>query len=595
MRGKLIALLLLAAGLARAQYTPPGGTGGGGGGGAVASVSGTSGQINVSPNVGAVVVSLTNGLGAVPCTITAAASVTCTHNFGLTGTNGPLWVTGYSSGNILGGSGSSVSLVNVVQVDGNNATVTFSNAWTGTFYLSTGSMGPVGNTGAPGTTGPAGGGATIASTTSALKGNGSGNGVAVTGASTNCVHVDGTSGVCASGGYGPTTTRPGSPVFANMGATANTGRAPGGTATVCGAAFFWPTAGWFRNAGVTTTGVQASNAVSRTNFDVDCLGSALMPGGAVVPPGAAAGGFVDATTLPYGHIEQGGVLGIYLTKGSFSGTLPTHNIFSGEFISDDNLTDTVFAGSSNAAAPAASTTTYFAIHAGYSNTTELKAAIPMPVAGTFTGVGLCTGIAAPTNTATWTLNKNGVATALLTTLLSTDAIAGCKNDFADGPVTVAAGDYLDFAYATGATTVAGISNYFETFVPTNGTSSVWSAIWGNTVNATLYDGPGFAANASATEQAITTAMPYACSATNLYAVLATLSTGTHVLTLTLRKNLVSTAITGTVTPASGTGSIAIYTGAPVAFAKGDQVDLMATVAGSPITSGIIGGWSFSCN
>lgn len=42
-------------------------------------------------------------------------------------------------------------------------------------------------------------GGTIPSTTSALKGDGSGNAAAVTGTGTNCVHVDGTSAACGSG------------------------------------------------------------------------------------------------------------------------------------------------------------------------------------------------------------------------------------------------------------------------------------------------------------------------------------------------------------------------------------------------------------
>lgn len=48
--------------------------------------------------------------------------------------------------------------------------------------------------------GGAGGGATIPSTTSALKGDGLGNAAAVTGTTTNCVHVDGTSAACPGGG-----------------------------------------------------------------------------------------------------------------------------------------------------------------------------------------------------------------------------------------------------------------------------------------------------------------------------------------------------------------------------------------------------------
>lgn len=46
------------------------------------------------------------------------------------------------------------------------------------------------------------GGGTIASTTSALKGDGAGNASAVTGTSSNCVHVDGSSAGCGGGGGG---------------------------------------------------------------------------------------------------------------------------------------------------------------------------------------------------------------------------------------------------------------------------------------------------------------------------------------------------------------------------------------------------------
>jgi hypothetical protein len=51
-------------------------------------------------------------------------------------------------------------------------------------------------------TAASGGGGTIATTTNALKGDGAGNAVAVTGTSTNCVLVNGTSATCGGGGGG---------------------------------------------------------------------------------------------------------------------------------------------------------------------------------------------------------------------------------------------------------------------------------------------------------------------------------------------------------------------------------------------------------
>jgi hypothetical protein len=225
-------------------------------------------------------------------------------------------------------------------------------------------------------------------------------------------------------------------------------------------------------------------------------------------------------------------------------------------------------------------------------TTELINALPIPVAGQITGIGMCTD-GTPTNTSTWTLDLNGVAQAMTVSQLSTDSSFGCKTDFVHGPVSVAAGNYIDFAYATGATTVSLPSNWFSVFVPTNGTSSVMGSIYDGTVAATQYQAIGAHHFNNSTEQNVTTVMPFACNATNLYVVMATAETGTNTVTLTLRNNLASTAVTGTVNAASGTGAIALYTGTPVAIAKGAQVDMMFTFANG--TSGTIGGYAFSCN
>jgi hypothetical protein len=67
-----------------------------------------------------------------------------------------------------------------------------------TFYVAiNGGTGPQGPTGA---TGSSGTNANVAVTTGALKGNGAGSAVAVTGTATDCVRVDGSSGACGSGG-----------------------------------------------------------------------------------------------------------------------------------------------------------------------------------------------------------------------------------------------------------------------------------------------------------------------------------------------------------------------------------------------------------
>lgn len=129
------------------------------------------------------------------CPVSAVSSIACTHNLG---TSTP-WVACYDgSGNMLGSAGTLAYVSSVVATSANVATITFSDTATATCVISTGSMGPTGATGATGPTGPAGGGATIATTSGALKGDGAGNGLAVTGSASDCVHVDGSSASCGS-------------------------------------------------------------------------------------------------------------------------------------------------------------------------------------------------------------------------------------------------------------------------------------------------------------------------------------------------------------------------------------------------------------
>lgn len=197
------------------------------------------------------------GTGTAPysCAVSAVSSISCTHNLS---TSTP-WVACYDgSGNMLGSTGASTSITSVVATSGNVSTITFSGTTTATCVISSGSMGPAGATGPTGPTGASGSngagfngrgtyaamiasspatndtwevtdasvtagcsagggtaksvciyngstwvttsvsGATVAATSGALKGDGAGNAVAVTGTATNCVKVDGSSGACGS-------------------------------------------------------------------------------------------------------------------------------------------------------------------------------------------------------------------------------------------------------------------------------------------------------------------------------------------------------------------------------------------------------------
>lgn len=415
----------------------------------------------------------------------------------------------------------------------------------------------------------------------------------------NALYSDGT---CKTLIYtGITTTNPGSPVFFNFGSASAGGKSPGagqsGGATVCGTTMFWLSAGWIRNSAVSTDTVNP-NANTRSNIDPDCFGTAAWPGGAIVPPNAAAGGFVDASPNPYGHLEQGAMLGAYMTKQQLNGTAPVHNVITAEFVSDDNATDTVLAGSLNVT-PGSSATTYYSGDIGGESTTELLSAFPMPVPGTIQAIDFCYS-GQPANTGqSWTLNKNGSATPATVGVLTTDAAVGCKTDLAH-PVTVAAGDYIDYADVNTASTVAAPTNYGALFVPTNGTSSIWgSALTNTTFNTTNYVPFGAYQGQTATQQNATTTLPYNCNGTNLYAILATAEPAASTVTLAIQyappgsSVFTTSVVTGTIAASTVAGAQALYTGAPATWLKGGQLTLKATITGS--TSGQFGGVSFSCN
>jgi collagen type VII alpha len=84
------------------------------------------------------------------CAISAVSSAACTHNLG---TSTPVVACYDSSGNLLGGTGSTTSLTSVVATSSNVATLTFSGTTTGSCLISSGGVGatgPVGPTGASG-------------------------------------------------------------------------------------------------------------------------------------------------------------------------------------------------------------------------------------------------------------------------------------------------------------------------------------------------------------------------------------------------------------------------------------------------------------
>jgi hypothetical protein len=90
--------------------------------------------------------------------------------------------------------------------------------------------------------------------------------------------------------------------------------------------------------------------------------------------------------------------------------------------------------------------------------------------------------------------------------------------------------------------------------------------------------------------------PVACTATNLYIIQRTANAAGRTTTATLNVNGSDTALTGTITSASGsggTGVIAIDTSHSVSIAQGDLVALKLITNTS--TSGTMGGWAMACD
>jgi hypothetical protein len=87
-------------------------------------------------------------------------------------------------------------------------------------------------------------------------------------------------------------------------------------------------------------------------------------------------------------------------------------------------------------------------------------------------------------------------------------------------------------------------------------------------------------------------MPAACTATHLWIMQSAANGAGNTTTFTLYKNGSATAITGTITNASGTGSIEVDSTHTVSFNASDSILLVAS--SSPSAGGKVGGWSFRC-
>lgn len=541
---------------------------------------------------------------------------------GSTGATGSTGSTGATGGT---GSTGATGATGVTGATGNTGT-TGSTGLTGATGA-TGSAGATGATGATGGTGPTGSqGATGAT--------GSTGATGVTGA------TGPTGATGATGSAGPTGSTGATGATGSVGATGPTGATgatgtnagpssahgsviglgwnsdasgtgintpmttPGASLTPCGTVgttgtkyyFLSPLAGYMRNYSLTlgaANGGFAIHAVTIINCNFGSSGSAVVfgPPSLSVAPTASVGGYVDAwssTSPEYQHLNiWDGIAFAYNHAGG--NTTSTISSQGSEFVSDDGTADTILGTSVNGVAFTASATQYVGF-AGVVGATEANVTIPIPMAGTIKNL-IVTNSTAGTNTATFYVNDNGSNTTVTTAITGGSAVVGNWADTTHS-ASVGAGDYLDVAVTTGASTQASLTAISLAFVPTDGVSAMFYGAWnGATVTTTEKYAQAFSSTVGTTIANTEFTSPIACTAKNLYVYQAAANGAGVTTTFALYVNGSASALTGTAAPGAS-GVIALDASHTVAIAQGALVTLGAIT--NTGTSGAMGGWSFQC-
>ena len=355
---------------------------------------------------------------------------------------------------------------------------------------------------------------------------------------------------------------------------------------------FSPIGGFLRNITGTTSGTNG-NAFIRFIVNPGCqmISPQVLNGGAVVPPGAAAGGFIDSwanNSTEWWHVNQFLGMGMgFVRQGNANSAIIASE--GAEFISDDGTTDSIL-GYSQGVTLTVSSTQFLGFGSFLANT-ELNVAIPIAAPGTLKNLTF-SNLTSPTNNVVVTVNKNGSTTALTATIAGGDTSVGNYIDTTHS-VSVVAGDYIDLQTVSGASTQTAMEAAALAFVPTTAqTALLWGSFNATTITTTANYAQPFSATNNATEANAEYTFPFACTVSNLYVTQATANGGGVTTTVTVVKNSSPTVVTGTITSGSGTGSILVDGTHSVSFAAGDRMSV-SRVTGSG-TSGTMGGWGASC-
>ena len=352
---------------------------------------------------------------------------------------------------------------------------------------------------------------------------------------------------------------------------------------------FWPVAGYFVSPTVLYSAAQTSNGVVFPFVSCSSSGSSpnLSGGGVVLTIlDNAAGGAVDTYQYDGWHAQVGALTGIGELNVTSAASM------AATFVADSGSAVTVL-GVANQTATTASTTQYLGFGGTAFQTSDLLAAIPLPFAGTFQNFAMC-DTTSPTATVAVALRDNGSSVGTPGTVGFTLPLgaSGCNGWDPTNTYTASAGDYVDLQLVSGVTTQTTITWGAIGYTPSSGTPEmIWGQIATTGSTTTSYATPMVTA-VSTTEANVGMTLPRACTASNLYIVLATNEGGTQTLTVTLRKNNSNTALTGTIAPSTTAGVITLDVTHTVALAQGDKIDVaFGTNSG---VSGSLGGWAFQC-
>lgn len=373
------------------------------------------------------------------------------------------------------------------------------------------------------------------------------------------------------------------------------GQANTGGPSACNsvATWGWPVSGTFNNVTGHTGSASNTSSYVRVGPSIDCSGITNGSGGisaGVILPLNVTGGTATESTGQQWRQNQGSMWAMGMARQSAGAGL-TYGV-SAQFFADSGPVASVLTGAFTSLL-VASTNTFcgFSGSCASNPASELIYATPIPFAATASNF-FYSQITAPSTSFNVFLNKNGSNSALTVAPLSTDTTPMVYSDLTH-TVTLAAGDYIDVEAipSTGASQ-SSVEGYGVAVVPTSGNAFMVHGGIEATVGTTLAIFMPYGNLTSGNTLNASIAFPRACTASNLYIVLAGTQTGGVTTTITLGKNNTTTALTGSITAGTTAGIIALDLTHTVAIAKGDKIGLEVVSAGG--TSATLGHWAMQC-